>query len=679
MVLSGSNKVSSSSSMTNQTSHYGIMGGLAPSTNVAQGVKRFRLRRARNQQTIPLMPVPGLQYMQQHDILSKNPAGSGGVGLSKVLVDRSMGPCNCGGGGGEGQEEGSPSAYDSEGNCLYRCNAACDCTPNCQPCDWPIQPDDDDGISFGMYLVVEFCCDIILHPDSGLWDRDLSRPYPHLNATFAGYITNLQPYPNMHPSGGWINPLAPELWSMAWQPFDPGVDPPLNILGFRNFMPAMVKRFVQRASSNYIYRNELIDIYGRLLDATDLYNIMNIQLDWTLPSGIKDFNSAFRDFAPTNGKFLDISSWNVADGESFNGTFSGATSFDAGISEWNVSNGLNFSNMFSGATSFTCDISDWDVSKGTNFSNMFSGVTINSNTFIGWNVSKGENFSQMFSGATFADTGSNRFLYSWEVGNGTNFSGMFQGATNFNGVIGSWNVGKGQDFSQMFSGASAFNQDIGSWNVGKGQNFSYMFGSIDTPGGAVAGAKNFNGDISSWNVGKGDNFSYMFRDASSFEGAQLPLGSTRSIGIWDVSNGTNFSYMFSGATSFDADIGAWNVSKGINFSWMFEYATAFNQDLADWEPLKPTSMRGMFMGASSFNQDLSKWGEFALLDPRGLTTVRDFRSMFYDATSFDQNLKWKIRYNGQRVFPPGQLMFRNNGCSGTCGVTFLLPTANPRT
>lgn len=93
-------------SRSNQTSHFGIMGGLAPSTNVAQGVKRFRLRRARNQQVIPLSPRPGLAFMREHGILSVNPAGSGGIGLTKVLVDRSMGPCNCIGGGGSGADGG---------------------------------------------------------------------------------------------------------------------------------------------------------------------------------------------------------------------------------------------------------------------------------------------------------------------------------------------------------------------------------------------------------------------------------------------------------------------------------------------------------------------------------------------------------------------------------------------
>ena len=79
-------------SRSNQTAHYGIMGGLAPSTNVP---RMFRLRRATKRQTIPSMPIPGLAFMLQHNLLSRNPAGSGGIGLSRVLVGRSMGPCDC--------------------------------------------------------------------------------------------------------------------------------------------------------------------------------------------------------------------------------------------------------------------------------------------------------------------------------------------------------------------------------------------------------------------------------------------------------------------------------------------------------------------------------------------------------------------------------------------------------
>jgi hypothetical protein len=87
-------KAKNNASRSNQTTHFGVMGGLVPSTNVAQGVKRFRLRRGRNQQTIPLKPAPGLHYMKDHDILSRNPTGSGGIGLNAVLVDRSLGGLN---------------------------------------------------------------------------------------------------------------------------------------------------------------------------------------------------------------------------------------------------------------------------------------------------------------------------------------------------------------------------------------------------------------------------------------------------------------------------------------------------------------------------------------------------------------------------------------------------------
>jgi len=95
MVFMGG-KGKNNGSRTNQVTHFGIMGGLAPSTNISQGTRMFRLKRARNQQVIPLRASPGLEYMREKNILSKNPLGSGGVGLTNVLVNRSMGPCNCG-------------------------------------------------------------------------------------------------------------------------------------------------------------------------------------------------------------------------------------------------------------------------------------------------------------------------------------------------------------------------------------------------------------------------------------------------------------------------------------------------------------------------------------------------------------------------------------------------------
>ena len=71
-------------SMANQTSHFGIMGGLAKGrTSGASG------NRATNKLVIPRGAAKGLAYMQLHGILSRNPQ-SGGVG--KVVKSK---PCSC--------------------------------------------------------------------------------------------------------------------------------------------------------------------------------------------------------------------------------------------------------------------------------------------------------------------------------------------------------------------------------------------------------------------------------------------------------------------------------------------------------------------------------------------------------------------------------------------------------
>ena len=87
-----SGKARNNASRSNQTTHFGIMGGLGPSVGSGQ---QFMLRRARNIQRIPPGAVEGKEYMIDHDILSKNPAGSGKIGRSALLVQRVQGPCNC--------------------------------------------------------------------------------------------------------------------------------------------------------------------------------------------------------------------------------------------------------------------------------------------------------------------------------------------------------------------------------------------------------------------------------------------------------------------------------------------------------------------------------------------------------------------------------------------------------
>ena len=79
-------KVSMSASMSNQTSHFGIMGGLY--NRKISG--RSSTNRATSRLVIPQTAKLGMKFMRKHNLLSKNPQGSGGVGpMNKVTS------CNC--------------------------------------------------------------------------------------------------------------------------------------------------------------------------------------------------------------------------------------------------------------------------------------------------------------------------------------------------------------------------------------------------------------------------------------------------------------------------------------------------------------------------------------------------------------------------------------------------------
>jgi hypothetical protein len=71
-------------SISNRTTIYGIMGGVAPRSRIAANQSAMR-NKARNHQTIPLAPAAGLAYMKGDNpsgryMLSRNPQCSGGVG-----------------------------------------------------------------------------------------------------------------------------------------------------------------------------------------------------------------------------------------------------------------------------------------------------------------------------------------------------------------------------------------------------------------------------------------------------------------------------------------------------------------------------------------------------------------------------------------------------------------------
>ena len=86
-------------SLTNQTSHFAIMGGLGASIgDRARG--RFGgvpARRRRTQLIEPYTPKISYAFMEKNNMLSVNPMGSGTVGVRSLLISRQFGGTPMGG------------------------------------------------------------------------------------------------------------------------------------------------------------------------------------------------------------------------------------------------------------------------------------------------------------------------------------------------------------------------------------------------------------------------------------------------------------------------------------------------------------------------------------------------------------------------------------------------------
>lgn len=86
--MQGSKKARNTPSISNKTSIFGIMGGLAPRTgNMSSGVYRHIL--IKGGRGLPHLygktPEQQQQYLKQNNLLSKNPLTSGGVGKRTLM------------------------------------------------------------------------------------------------------------------------------------------------------------------------------------------------------------------------------------------------------------------------------------------------------------------------------------------------------------------------------------------------------------------------------------------------------------------------------------------------------------------------------------------------------------------------------------------------------------------
>ena len=104
-------KARHTASITNRTSIFGIMGGTIQSGNYRNSI-RSATYRATTLNKIPPKPTPGKEYMLAHNLLSRNPQCSGGVGRMHTHPG-ACGPCNCEGDGGAGSTPRGTTMHDN--------------------------------------------------------------------------------------------------------------------------------------------------------------------------------------------------------------------------------------------------------------------------------------------------------------------------------------------------------------------------------------------------------------------------------------------------------------------------------------------------------------------------------------------------------------------------------------
>jgi len=85
VLMNGSKKARNAASMSNQTSHFGIMAGTVPLTGKTWAVRQSIIRNGNycnciGGERIPTGAVAGLAFLIQKSALSVNPQCTGGVG-----------------------------------------------------------------------------------------------------------------------------------------------------------------------------------------------------------------------------------------------------------------------------------------------------------------------------------------------------------------------------------------------------------------------------------------------------------------------------------------------------------------------------------------------------------------------------------------------------------------------
>ncbi len=90
VLMNGSKRARHAASLVNNTKSFGKMSGLVAASAHPPSVRRHILLKAQTRNKYPVEPGAALAYLKENNLLSKNPACSGGIGRRQV----SMAYCN---------------------------------------------------------------------------------------------------------------------------------------------------------------------------------------------------------------------------------------------------------------------------------------------------------------------------------------------------------------------------------------------------------------------------------------------------------------------------------------------------------------------------------------------------------------------------------------------------------
>ena len=442
----------------------------------------------------------------------------------------------------------------------------------------------------------------------------------------------------------------------------------------------------------------------------------------------------------------DIRGWNVPNVQSMNSMFSDASSFNQDIGGWNVSGVTNMRYMFSRAPTFNQDIGGWNVSGVTNMSYMFNSASSFDQDIGGWNVSKVRNMSSMLDSSGLSTHHYEELLIAWDTLDlqknvrlgavGKQYRACAKPAhdsltsmTNHN-----WTINDGglkndppvavgfsdlvlsQSFSKRYipidslfvdaegdtlkltvttggdkAITATFENDtltlterglgtdtlyltvndiidkavlvmdtflvtivsfdsafITTWEAGAAEAIT-----IPTKGGDEVSDYSFWidwGDMTPPEKATGDdpNPSHTYVTAGTFTVRITGIfphfrlinraaikDKLLSVDQWGNIAWENMANMFHGAANMELNARDMpDLSRVTDMGSMFYNATSFNQDIGGWNVSMITDMDFMFNGAIAFNQDIGNWN---------VSKVSNMTYMFSDAIAFNQDIRdWNV-------------------------------------